>query len=93
MAKKQIELGCKAKDTITGFTGVVTGKTTWLTGCVQWVLSPEKLSKDGGVREALWFDEGRLEVIAAAPKKLVDMARAAVATPGGPQTYPKARVG
>lgn len=94
MAKKNIELGSKVKDTITGFSGIVTGRTQWLTGCVQFVVSPEKLQKDGTLRSGEWFDEGRLEVLAPPSRKLASMAAGQIeASPGGPQVYPRRRIG
>ncbi|MGN6451310.1 MAG: hypothetical protein ACTHLK_22500 [Brucella intermedia] len=51
-----ITLGATAKDIITGFEGVVTGRASYLTGCDQYLISPR------GEKEARWFDEQRLEV-------------------------------
>lgn len=51
-----INLGATAKDIITGFEGVVTGRASYLTGCDQYLVSPR------GDKEARWFDEQRLEV-------------------------------
>lgn len=58
-----IQLGSKAKDKITGFTGVAIGRAEYLTGCTQILLTPDKLTKDGKRPEGEWFDEQRLEVI------------------------------
>lgn len=57
----KIELGVEAKDKVTGFSGIVTARATYLTGCDQYVLSPV-VGEDGKVPEAHWFDENRLEV-------------------------------
>ena len=55
-----IELGKKAKDSITGFEGTVTAKTEWLTGCTRYAL--QGICKKGDVPpEEQWFDESRLE--------------------------------
>lgn len=65
----EIKLGIVAKDRITGFQGVVTGKTEYLTGCRQFLLAPqEDPSNISGtpVRElkpSNWFDEGRLVLV------------------------------
>lgn len=74
-----IELGLKAKDKITGFEGVITGRAQYLTGCDQYVLVPG--IKDGQLQKSEWFDEGRLEVIGEG------ITAEAVAGPkrGGPQ--------
>lgn len=55
-------LGHKVRDRITGFSGVVTGVVTYLTGCNQALVSPE-VSDDGKLRDAHWFDVQRVEVV------------------------------
>lgn len=62
--KKKIGLGDSAKDKITGFEGVVTGRAEYLTGCDQYVLQPKcKDDSSGSYPSAEWFDEGRLVLI------------------------------
>ncbi len=56
-----INLGDEAKDSITGFKGVVTGKTEFLNGCVRYLIQPKKL-KDEKMIEAEWVDEQQLKV-------------------------------
>jgi hypothetical protein len=56
----KIALGCKAKDVVTGFEGVVTGFVRFITGCDQYCLSP--LAKDGKMEQGIYFDSTRLEV-------------------------------
>jgi len=56
-----IELGQKAKDKVTGFTGVIVSRITYLFGCDQYGLSPE--AKDGKLNDTLYFDEGRIEIL------------------------------
>lgn len=55
-------LGKIAKDKITGFTGIVTGKAEYLTGCNQFLLMPP-CAENGAFVEGQWFDEGRLSVL------------------------------
>ncbi|MEG1502257.1 MAG: hypothetical protein RR370_02600 [Synergistaceae bacterium] len=55
-------MGKEVKDIVTGYTGIVTGKITWLFGCNQYGVMA-KVATDGSVKESSWFDEGRLEVI------------------------------
>jgi hypothetical protein len=55
----EVTLGCKARDKVTGFEGIVTGKCDYLYGCAQWGLTPA--AKDGEVKDSRWFDEGRVE--------------------------------
>ena len=53
-----IELGMTARDTITGFEGVVTGRVEYISGCNQLLLVP-KVDEKGAARDAQWFDEQR----------------------------------
>lgn len=56
---RPITLGDTYTDRITGFRGVCTGYVTYLTGCNQALLVPR--ARDGGLVEAQWFDEQRLD--------------------------------
>jgi hypothetical protein len=73
------ELGGHAKDVITGFAGVVTGKCTYLTGCDQYQVQP-RMFRDGKKSDPEWFDETRLELIEGEPRIVLGDA----ATPPGP---------
>jgi hypothetical protein len=53
--------GDEVKDKITGFQGVVTGFTNYITGCNQILVAPPV--KDGDFKESHWFDEDRCELI------------------------------
>lgn len=53
-------LGEKVKDIVTGYSGVIMGASVFLTGCNQYGVLPQKLSKDGDVTDWRWFDENRL---------------------------------
>ena len=80
-----IELGQRVKDTITGFEGITTGHTKWLTGCDTFGVLSTELGDDGKPCETQWFDVLRLEAVPDAPV----MARAEdVDTNGGPQPVP-----
>ena len=69
--KRHIELlGYKAKDKITGFSGVIDSICFDLYGCVQASLKPP-VDKDGKIPEAYWFDVTRLEI--KTNKRVVDM--------------------
>lgn len=74
-----IKLGKKARDKITGFEGIVTGRAQYLTGCDQYSLAPP--AKDGSINRSEWFDEGRLEVIGDG----IEPETVAGPRPGGPQ--------
>ena len=56
----KFELGITAKDKITGFKGVITGRVQYLTGCDQYLLCPP-VDKEGKPGEACWYDENRIE--------------------------------
>ena len=57
-----IRLGLEVKDKITGFTGIVTARINYLTGCDRYAVTPP-VDKDGKVRDGEWFDEGRLMIL------------------------------
>jgi hypothetical protein len=57
-----IKLGDVARDTITGFEGVVIGDTKWLHGCRRLTLQPREL-KDGKPIDPLSFDEPQLVLV------------------------------
>lgn len=81
--KARINLGDVAKDTITGFTGVVVAETKWLHGCVRLTLQPKEL-KDGKPIEGLTFDEPQLELISTKSAK-------GTSKTGGPRPEPARR--
>ncbi len=80
MAEK-IELGDTARDTITGFEGVVVGHTQWIHGCVRLTIQPRTM-KDGKPIDPMSFDEPQLELVSK---------RTALSTnaTGGPRPEPK----
>ena len=57
-----LKLGVEARDKVTGFKGIVTGKAEYLTGCTQYGIVP-KTGKTGSMKSTEWFDENRLEVV------------------------------
>lgn len=56
-----IRHGDKAKDVITGFTGIVVAKTDWLHGCERITLQPQEL-RDGKTIDDQTFDAGRIKI-------------------------------
>ncbi|MBB6218018.1 hypothetical protein HNQ80_004155 [Anaerosolibacter carboniphilus] len=56
-----ITLGKKAKDKITGFEGIITGRAQYLYGCDQYCIAPP--ARDGEIKHSEWFDEGRILVV------------------------------
>lgn len=73
-----INLGKKAKDKITGFSGIIIGKINYLFGCDQYGIAPE-IGKDGKPGETHWFDVGRIEITG----KGVSQKSVQVEKPGG----------
>jgi len=57
-----ITLGSKVKDKITGFTGIVTGRCEYITGCNQVLVAPQ-VTESGDFKESHWFDEQRLDQV------------------------------
>lgn len=57
-----VEMGDKVRDAITGFTGVVTGRCEYVSGCNQALVAPG-VKEDGTFVESMWLDDDRLEVI------------------------------
>ena len=59
-----IELGVRAKDRVTAFEGIITGRAQYIYGCDQYVLVPP-VDKNGKIVDGQWFDEGRIIVLGA----------------------------
>lgn len=81
--KPEIKLGCKCRDTISGFTGICIAITTWLNGCVRITIAPQEL-KDGKPVESHTFDVQQVEVVVEAPVAKSPSTR----PPGGPSIAP-----
>lgn len=58
--KFKFDLGERVKDVVTGFSGVIMGRSDFLTGCNQYGITPTKLNKDGKRADWEYFDENRL---------------------------------
>lgn len=79
-------MGKEVKDIVTGFSGIVTGKITWLFGCNQYNVMP-RVAENGDTKDGQWFDEGRLEVINEGIRPTEVMAP--TGKRGGCSNYPK----
>ena len=79
-----IEFGVTARDRITGFSGVITGRTEYISGCTQILLVPQ-IDKDGKLVEGVWFDAQRLEVLVGLPQIILNNG----ATPGPDRAPPR----
>lgn len=80
MALFKYKLGLKVKDKVTGFTGIITARTQYLTGCNGYGITPP-VDKDGKTGEWQHFDEGRLEII----DEGINKSEVAAKKAGGPQ--------
>ena len=58
MGSFKIELGAKVKDSITGFSGIVTGRAEYITGCRQYAITPKAVKNEH--KDSYWIDEDRL---------------------------------
>ncbi len=82
MEPTKVGLGDRARDTITGFQGIVIGITDWLANCRRIGIQPEEL-KDGKPLEAVWFDEPHVELVGSTAHSI-----AAAPATGGPMPAP-----
>jgi len=57
-----IILGSTVRCRITGFTGIVTGKVEYITGCNQSLVQPT-VGNDGNYRDSIWLDADKLEQV------------------------------
>ena len=57
-----LKFGKQARDKITGFTGILVARNTFIFGCDQWGIAP-KISSEGKRLETEYFDDGRIEII------------------------------
>jgi len=77
-----LKFGREAVDSITGFTGKITGYAKYMTGCNQYSL---ETMKDGDIK-SYWFDEQRVQYVTdKKKKKIVPKAT------GGPSNCPPSR--
>jgi hypothetical protein len=68
MAKFIIELGSEVESNISGFHGIVTGRTEYLNGCNRYIVQPKVKKDDMKLPDSYWFDE--MELIVISPPKL-----------------------
>lgn len=47
-----VPLGTRMKDLVTGFEGIAIARVEFMNGCIQYMLKPQKLDKDGKTLEA-----------------------------------------
>ncbi len=81
-----LKLGSRVKDTISGFSGILTARTEWLYGCVRVAIEPEGLF-EGKPIDTQWFDEPRVIEL---EKPVVEVQSNPT---GGPRKDPSYRIG
>jgi hypothetical protein len=79
----KFELGDNVKDQITGYSGIIMGRTQYLTQCSCYGVSTTDLGADGKRKDWEWFDEPRL---ALTGKKRFSLATVPVKKTGGPHS-------
>jgi hypothetical protein len=52
-----------AKDTVSGFEGIIIARSAHLFGCAQYGLAPQDLASDGTTKKTEYFDESRIEIL------------------------------
>lgn len=81
-------LGDRARDKLTGYTGIVITVSNWLNGCVRMMLSSEKTKADGlSIEKEYVFDVQQLELLERNPHGLAPKAEAP--RPGGDRDDPE----
>lgn len=61
-------LGVEAKDTITGFVGIIESRSQDLTGCNRYLLTPKAKNNDAAKTKGMWVHEATTEVLSKKPK-------------------------
>ena len=77
----KIQLGDECRDTVTGFVGIATVRSEYISGCARVGLQPP-VDKDGKIPDSQHFDEPMLEM--TKPKKVPDLP----SNKGGPRPAP-----
>lgn len=85
MTEFKHDLGKEAKDIVTGFKGIITCRSQYLTGCNRYGIQP-KMDKKGDVPETRWYDENQIEIIG---KGVVIKQTIEQRSKGGPQLNPQ----
>lgn len=62
LAEFKYDLGSRAKDKISGFTGIIVSRSQHLFGCSRYWIAPET-HKDGKVEGGGWFDEDSVDIV------------------------------
>ena len=58
----KFELGSRVRCVVTGFKGIVTGRSEYMNGCVNYCVKPP-INEKGEMVEGQWLDEPQLELM------------------------------
>ncbi len=61
--REDLPLGRLAKDTLSGFTGVIECRAEWLNGCFRITLAPNRVGKDGEMLKGACFDAEQIALL------------------------------
>ena len=76
--------GDKVRDKVTGFEGIIKGRTNWMTGCNTYGIQGPL--KDGKILEPEWIDEGQLDLV---KQQFIPVSSVMAVEDGGPHPTPK----
>jgi len=60
-----LNLGDEVKDIVSGYKGVITSRTEFISGCIRYGVQPKANMKEMTLPEAISFDENQLELTKA----------------------------
>lgn len=80
----KFNFGDEVKELITGFSGIVDARYSYMNGCVRYSVKPRKL-KDGVPQDAVVFDQEQLTLVKVAAVKMPSRPT------GGPHPTPARR--
>ena len=84
----KFDLGDQVKDQVSGYIGVITGRTQWLNGCVRYILEAQKL-EGGKPVDPLNVDEQQLVLMKALKVNVGQVTNAVRAALSEPKSLPK----
>ena len=59
----KFELGVKVTESITGFSGTVTGRSDCMSGCARYCVTPKQMENSTEYPKSTWLDEGQLTLV------------------------------
>lgn len=71
----KFNLGDEVKTKVTGYKGIIRGRSDYLTGCNTYGIQSQKLDKEGLPKKWQWFDEDELILVKTEKIKLIDEKR------------------